>query len=85
MTAISTPNRRNMPALKSLITALRPRTESLSQLDVVALLRMFSKDSVRVRVAVLSALIIAHLSLRLIVLSAHLAPVVAAVLYAWPM
>lgn len=82
ITAIATPNPRKMPDLKSLIPALLPNTGNLSQLDMVALLRMFSKDSVRVRVTVLSALLIAQLSLRLFVLSARMATVVAVVLCA---
>ena len=71
-----------MPDFKSLIPAFLPNTGNLSQSDMVALLRMFSRDSVRVRVTVLSALIIAQLSLRVLVLSARLATVVAVVLYA---
>jgi hypothetical protein len=80
ITAIATPNLRKMPDPKSLFPALLPSTGNLSQLDTVALLRMFSKDSVRVRLIVLSALLIAQLSLRLIVLSARLTTIVAVVL-----
>lgn len=82
MTAMATLDRRKMPEPKSLIAALRLTAESPPQPDVVEVLRMFAKDSVRVRLAVLSAMLLAQLSLRVFALSARLAAAVAVVLCA---
>lgn len=82
MTAMATLDRRKMPEPRSLIAALRLNAGSPSQPDVVEVLRMFAKDSVRVRLAVLSAMLLAQLSLRVFALSARLATAVAMVLCA---
>lgn len=82
MTAMATLDRRKMPETKSLIAALRPNAGSPSQLDLTEVLRMFAKDSVRVRIAVLCALLLAHLSLRVLALSTRLVTVVAVILCA---
>lgn len=79
---MATLDRRKMPEPKSLIAALRLNAGSPPQLDVAEVLRMFAKDSVRVRLGVLSALILAQLSLRVFALSARVATVVAVVLCA---
>lgn len=82
MAAMATLDRRKMPEPKSLIAALRLNAGSPSQLEVVEVLRMFAKDSVRVRLAVLTALLLAQLSLRVFALSARLAAAVAVFLCA---
>lgn len=79
---MATLDRRKMREPKSLIDALRLTAKSPPQPDVVEVLRMFAKDSVRVRLAVLSAMLLAQLSLRVFALSARLAAAVAVVLCA---
>ena len=79
---MGTLDRRKMLETKSLVGALRLNTRSPPQTEVADVLRMFAKDPVRVRLAVLSALLVAQLSLRVIALSARLATVVAVLLCA---
>lgn len=79
---MATLHRPEMAEPKSLMAALRFNAASQSQLDVPEVLGMFAKDSVRVRLAVLSALLLAQLSLRVLALSASLATAVAVFLFA---
>ncbi len=79
---MATLDRHKMPEPKSLIAALRLNAGSPSHLDVAEVLRIFAKDSVRVRLTVLSALLLSRLLLNVFALSARLATVVAVVLCA---
>jgi len=67
---------------KSLIAALRPTADCFPQLRIPELLRMFAKDSVGVRVAVLLGLLLAELVLALLMTSMRMTVVLAIVLCA---